>query len=200
MVARCKEYAECAEGGMWCIRKRGDTSRSDADIFAAMDTAYKCISAEDPGVISNDVSGRNVTIDGEQRGAKRQMPWLQSESNDAHVARACIDEEKGVGGLILLTLDMRETKESKIPATSRVDTEALNCQEMIHKIMEQEVKASIIAYYDEYLDEPKTQPTAFASPTHVFVPPNDASRAEGTDLLRQVRKSPKNNIYVYGGG
>ena len=93
MVSRCKEYAECVEGGMWCIGKRGDTSRSEADIFAATDRAYKCISAEeDSNAIAGDVSGLNVNIDGERRGVERQRKWLNAEPGDAPVDRARINE------------------------------------------------------------------------------------------------------------
>ena len=93
MIARCKEYAECVEGGMWCIGKRGDTSRSEADIFAATDRAYKCISAEeDSNAIAGDVSGLNVNIDGERRGVERQRKWLNAEPGDAPVDRARINE------------------------------------------------------------------------------------------------------------
>ena len=40
MISRCKVYAECVEGGMWCIWDRGDTSRAEGDIFAAMDREF----------------------------------------------------------------------------------------------------------------------------------------------------------------
>ena len=181
MIARCKEYAECAECGIWRIGKRGDASRTESDIFAAMDRAYKCISAEDAIAISNDVSGLNVNIDGERRGAKRQRQWLKAEPNDAPVARACIDEEENVvDELALRTLDMWKTKESKIPATSRADSEALNCQEMIRKIMEQVVKGAIIPYYAEYLDGAGNAALGFRLIDACLLLSDDASRAEGT--------------------
>ena len=92
---------------------------------------------------------------------------------------------------------MWKTKASKIPAPSRPDTDALNCHEMIHKIMEQVIKGAIIPYYAEYLDEWGEPDLGFCLIDTCFVHSTNASRAEGTDMLQQVTKSHKNNIHAY---
>ena len=47
MISRRKVYAECVDGGMWCIWNRGDSPRADDDIFDAMDRVYLSISRID---------------------------------------------------------------------------------------------------------------------------------------------------------
>ena len=68
MISRCKGYAECAEGGIWRIGGRCDTSRSEVDIFAAMDREYRSICAEGPGERLGGVSALSVNVGGEKRG------------------------------------------------------------------------------------------------------------------------------------
>ena len=200
MISRCKEFAESVEGGIWCIGKRGDTSRSETDIFAALDRAYKSISASETeeGESTSFSSAAAESVGGERRGVKRKTrSWMEVDTGDAPVCGCPINEAKVVEELILLTLDMWRTKESKAPATSWTNTEALNCQEMIRKIMEQVIKGAIIPYYAEYLDEWKDSALGFCLEDACFVHSNDATRALGGDMLRQVKKSPKNNIYMH---
>ena len=200
MISRCKEFAESVEGGILRIGKRGGTSRSEADIFAALDRAYKSISAPE-SVCGESPLLRSASfdnIDGERRGVKRKTrPWLEVDTANAPSLGGPINEAKVAEELILLTLDIWRAKESKIQSSSWANTEALNCQEMIRKIMEQVIKGAIIPYYAEYLDEWKEAALGFCLVDACFAHSNDASRALGRDMLRQVKKSPKNNIYMH---
>ena len=148
MISRCKVYAECVEGGMWCIWNRGDTSRAEEDIFAAMDRVYLSISRSDEQQISDDVASE-VNPGGLRRGIKRRRPWLEAEALGAHIGGIYVDDAKIVRELTMLTLDMWKSKESKAQSTDWVATEALNCQSTIQKIMGKAAKGDIIPYYDE---------------------------------------------------
>ena len=64
MISRCKGYAECAEGGIWCIGRWCDTSRSEAGIFEDMDIEYKSTCAEDSGGRLGGVGALSVNIGG----------------------------------------------------------------------------------------------------------------------------------------
>ena len=127
VISRCKEFTECAHGGMWRIGQRGDTSRSETDIFPAMDRAYKSISAPYSGVGVGKFSCASANIDGERRGVKRKIrPRMEVGPGDVPVAGDSTEEKKVAEELILPTLDVRRTKESEIPATSWANPEALN--------------------------------------------------------------------------
>ena len=196
MVSRCKEYAECVEGGIWRIGKRGDTSRSESDIFAAMDRAYRSICAPGGGAgVGVDVL--SVDVGGEKRGVKRERPWLDAEKGTSASPLSDISDKTVAQELILLTLDMWRTKESKASSASWTDTEALNCQDMIRKIMDQVVKGAIIPYYAEYLDERKDASLGFCLIDACFLYSEEAPRAIGSGLLKQVKKDHSNNIYMH---
>ena len=165
-----------------------------------MDRGYKSISASDSGDGVGNVSGPSVTIDGEWRGVKRKRSWMNAEPGDVPVAGACINEKKVGGELILPALDMRRTKESEIPATSRGNADALNSMETIREIMDNVVKEAIIPYYAEYLGERGNAALCFYLADARFLYSADAPRADGADVpdvLQQVRKIHKANTYMH---
>ena len=175
---------------------RGDTSRSEADIFAAMDRAYRYICASDGGVGVVGVDVLSVNVGGEKRGVKRERPWLNAETDTSTFARSGISEKTVVGELILPTLDMWRAKGPKAASTSWTDTDALKCQDMIREIMDHVVKGAVIHYYDEYLDGWEEDASGFFLIGAWFLYSEETPRALGSGLLKQVEKIHKNNIYI----
>ena len=92
---------------------------------------------------------------------------------------------------------MWRTKGSEIPSTSWKDTDALNSQEMIRKIMDHVIEGALIPYYDAHMDERGDSALCFSLADACFVSSDDSARAEIADLPRQVGKTPKNNIYIF---
>ena len=117
------------------IGKGGDTSRSEADILAATDSAYKSIRSPGSGDRAGDVSGANVNIGGKRRWAQRKTPWLIAEPDAVPVAGAGINGMNFVGGIIPLALDMWRTEGPEIPARAWENSDAPEFQESIREIM-----------------------------------------------------------------
>ena len=63
--------------------------------------------------------------------------------------------------------------------------------------MDPVINGAIIPYYDEYLDGWEEAALGFPRIDARFVHANNASRTDGPDMIQQVTKIPKNNIYMH---
>ena len=71
LLSRCRRYAQCAEGAMWCIITRGGLAgRSDLQAMEALSGSFAAMSTTDEGEIDG--------VEGKGKGKRRRNARLRS--------------------------------------------------------------------------------------------------------------------------
>ena len=195
-IQRCADFSSYVEGCLWCI-EQSCKSRSELDIYDALDNLFRAITAEAIRRPEESACAEGAIAGGPPRGVKRKLPDMSLDNAEIPHAEGPLDEGAIYEALKETSLDKWVTSSKGSCGKTWAAQEAVNCLSMSKELSSRMETAKIIPFYAEYMEvERSTSLGLSLEDCCLIYEPQSASERQGR-IMRQVAKGPEHNIYTY---